>query len=191
KVQKGKPLVKPRPPSAPSADADALVVHIVARYLERRGDEYVPYDVRKVLGTRKGGNWGNLPSEDWVVLGKAQWAKLLRPGSVRAGASGALDRGVMAKVLTRCSPPTENTDLAKNRIDKQSLQARVESIKKGVVRARLEGQLRMKHPFYHKDDNNFVKASLVGYLEFDVGGKRIRSLQLVTDAARYGGAPDG
>jgi hypothetical protein len=132
-----------------------------------------------------------LPSEDWAVLSKAEWTKLLPSGEVRVGGSWVPDKKVTAKVLAHFYPPTENTDLAKNRIDKQSLQARVESIKKGVVRARLEGQLRMKHPFYHKDDSNFVEASLVGYLEFDVGGKRIRSLQLVTDAARYGGTVNG
>src|SRR5262249_51412968 len=129
-------------------------------------------------------------SESWVVLEKAQWAKLLPPGDsggVRLDASWELDREVMAKVMAHFYPPTENTDLAKNRIDRQSLRARVERIEKGVVRARLEGQLRMKHPFYHKDDKNFVEAGLVGYLEFDADRRGIRSLQLVTDGARYGG----
>src|SRR5262245_51391240 len=37
KVARGEALVKPKPPSAPSAGADALVLHVVARYLERRG----------------------------------------------------------------------------------------------------------------------------------------------------------
>jgi hypothetical protein len=187
KVKKGEALVKPKHPSPPQAGPNALVVHIVARYLERRGDECVPFDVKKVLGTKKAGNWGNLPSEDWLVLSKAEWTKLLPSGDVRPDASWELDKEVMAKVLTHFFPPTENTDLAKNRIDKQSLQARVESIERGVVRARLVGQLRMKHPFYHKNDNNFVEAGLVGYLEFDVGQRGIRSLQLVTDAAHYGG----
>ena len=45
----------------------------------------------------------------------------------------------------------------------------------------------MKHPFYHKDDNNFVEASLIGYLEFDAGKQGLRVLHLVTDDARYGG----
>src|SRR5262249_21364506 len=148
---------------------DALVLHVVARYLERRGDEYVPHDVKEVLGTRKAGNWANLPSEDWVVLSKSQWTKLLPPGDVRPDTSWEPHQEVAANVLRHFYPPTENTDLAKNRIDKQALQARVELIDKGVARARLEGRLRMKHPFYHEDDNNIVEASLVGYLEFDVG----------------------
>src|SRR5262245_1420488 len=187
KVTKGDPLVRPKPRSAPPAGADALVLHVVARYLERREGEYVPYDVKKVLGTKKAGNWGNLPSEGWVVLSKSQWTKLLPDSDVRRNTSWEPDREVVAKVLTHFYPPTENTDLAKNRIDRQALQARVESIEKGVARARLEGQLRMKHPFYHKDDKNFVETSLVGSLEFDAGKQGVRLLHLVTDDARYGG----
>jgi hypothetical protein len=186
KVAKGEPLVKPQPPSAPPADADALVLHIVARYLERRANDYVPHDVKDLLGTKKAHNWGNLPSEGWVVLSKSQWTKLLPGGEVRANTAWEPDKEVMASVLKHFYPPTENTDLAKNRIDEQPLQARIESIEKGVARARLEGRLKMKHPFYHKDDGNFVDAGLVGYLEFDVGKQGIRSLRLVTDAARYG-----
>ncbi|MBM4069058.1 MAG: hypothetical protein FJ271_08960 [Planctomycetes bacterium] len=186
KVAKGDALVKPSPPSAPPADADALVLHVVARYLERRGKDLVPHDVKEVLGTRKAGNWGNLPSEGWVVLSKPQWTKLLPPGDVAPNITWELDKKVTARVLNHFYPPTENTDLAKNRIDQQTLQARVEAIDKGVARARLEGRLRMKHPFYHKDDNYFVEADLVGYLEFDVGKQAVLSLRLVTDNGRYG-----
>jgi hypothetical protein len=113
--------------------------------------------------------------------------KLLPHADLRPADSWELDNEVMASVLTHFYPPTENTDLRKNRIEEQSLQARVESIEKGVMRARLDGKLRMQHSFYHNEDNNFVEASLVGYLEVDIGQKAIRSLQLVTDRARYGG----
>src|SRR5262249_11196996 len=59
KVAKGEALVKPKPPSAPQADEDALVLHIVARYLARQGDDYVPYDFKQILGTKKAHDWGN------------------------------------------------------------------------------------------------------------------------------------
>ena len=186
KTAKGDALVRPTPPSAPPAEADALVLHVVARYLERRGNDFVPHDVKQLLGTKKAHNWANLPSEGWVVLSRSEWTRLLSPGEVRLNASWEPDKEVVAKVLKHFYPPTEDTDLAKNRIDEQPLQARVEAIENGVARARVEGRLKMKHPFYHKDDNNFVEAGLVGYLEFDVGKQAIRSLRLVTDNARYG-----
>jgi hypothetical protein len=140
-----------------------------------------------VLGTKRAGNWGNLPSEAWVVLSKSQWTKLLPPGDVRPNATWEPDKTVAATLLNHFYPPTENTDLAKNRIDKQTLQGRVEAIDKDVARARLEGRLKMKHPFYHKDDKNFVEADLIGYLEFDVSKQNVHSLRLVTDKGRYGG----
>jgi hypothetical protein len=83
-------------------------------------------------------------------------------------------------------PSTENNDLKTNRIDRQTLRATVLSAKDGLVRARLDGFLKMKHPFYHKDDSNFVEAPLVGLTEFDAKHSRIRSFQLATDGATYG-----
>ena len=95
---------------------------------------------------------------------------------------------VTGKVLRHFYPPTENTDLGKNRLDEQALRARVESIREGVARARLEGRLRMKHSFYHKDTDEFVETRLVGFLEFEPGRDKVRSFRLVTDGATYGAA---
>jgi hypothetical protein len=197
KVGKGDPVVRPKPQSplreSVQAATDSLVLHLTARYLQRKGDDFVRFDTRSVLGSQKGGNWGDLPSEGWIVLSHSESLKLLPTGDattardIRAGTSWEPDRVVAAKLLNHFFPPTENTDLAKNRIDEQSLVVRVESVDNGVARARLEGRLKMKHPFYHKDDNNFVSANLVGYLDFEPGGLRIRSLRLVTDQATYGG----
>src|SRR5262249_47754512 len=145
-----------------------------------QGNEYVPFDVKGLVGTKKGGNWNNLPSEDWVVLSKAEWPKLLPPREVRLNAAWEPHKEVAGKVLQHFYPPTENTDPAKNRIDEQLLHARVVSMEQGVARARLDGKLRMKHPFYHKDDHNYVEAGLVGYLEFDVEKQGVRSLHLIT-----------
>ena len=45
----------------------------------------------------------------------------------------------------------------------------------------------MKHQFYpHKPDDNFVDATLVGYLDFDPATRQIKSFKLVTDQATYG-----
>jgi hypothetical protein len=186
KISKGETLVAPQPRSAPQADADDLVLHIVARYLRRRGNDFVPFDVKDSLGTRQAIGWGNLPSEEYIVLGKTEWSKLLPPGNVGPQTDWQLDRKTAGRILDHFYPPTENTDLARNRIDEQSLQAKVESIQGGLVWARLEGRFRMKHPFYHKDDNHVIAADLVGHLEFDAGSKRIRSLRLVTGQGTYG-----
>jgi hypothetical protein len=197
RAPKGKPVAKPAPQSvAPRADAGALVLHLAARYLVARDqpearkdidDDLVP--LRPALGAERSGQWNALPSEDWVVLKEAQWRRLLPEGPVRVGASWDLDREAAARLLTRFYPTTENNDLASNRIEEQALRGTVTSVKGGVVRARLEGALKMKHAFYPgREDTNRVEATLVGYVEFEQAGPRIRALSLVTDKATYGGS---
>src|SRR5207247_63718 len=99
KTVKGESLVPAKPHSAPAAHADALAVHVVARYLERRREEFVPLEAKSVLGTKKGGNWGSLPSEGWVILKKDEWSKLLPAGNVSVGAEWEPDAAALAKVL--------------------------------------------------------------------------------------------
>ncbi len=185
KVEEGKPLVKPVTQSvAPKTDADSLVLHLTARTLTRKADEWAP--VKPTLGETRSGGWGAFAVEDWIVLKKAEGSKLLPEGDASAGKSWDVDKEVAAKVLKHFYPSTENNNVAKNRIDEQQLRATVLSIKDGVVRARLDGVLKMKHPFYHKDDDNFVDATIVGVLDYDQATKKIRSLQLATDKATYG-----
>jgi len=185
KVPAGEPLLQPCCKSeAPKAEADSLVLHLTARYLERQGNDLVR--IQPTLGTARSGQWASLPSEDWIVLGRSEWSKLLPAGPLRAGQSWAWDRTVAARLLTHFYPPTENTDNGKNSIDEQVLKATVQSIQGGIVRARLEGRLRMKHPFYHRDTDEFVDASLVGILDFEAARPVVRSLRLVTQSATYG-----
>jgi hypothetical protein len=184
------PAAKPHSP-APSVSDGSLVLHIAARYLERKGDRCVPYDVKGVLGTKNGRNWANLPSQDWVVLSRPEWTSLLPRGEVRVNSTWNPSEDVIKKVLRHFYPPTENTELKTNRFETLVIHACVESIEHGIARARLEGRLRMKHPFYHKDDNNFVEAELVGYLGFNIATREITSLRLVTDSGRYGGGGNG
>jgi hypothetical protein len=197
KVPHDQPVLKPVPQSvAPKAKPDALVLHLTARYLVPRSqagarkdldDEYVPLE--PMLGSEKSGQWSALPSEDWIELRRAEWRKLLPVGHVVVGSSWDVDRALAAQLLTRCYPTTENNDLSTNRIDRQSLKATVVSVTDGVIRARIDGSLTMKHPFYPgKADKNFVEATLVGYIEFELDKPRIHTLRLITDKATYGGA---
>ena len=190
----GGPLVKPsRQSRRPEAEAGSIVLHLTARNLMRQGDELVP--VRTVLGETRSANWGSYPAENWIVLSSGEWHKLMPPAAgaqasrsptVTSGAAWDLDIEVAARFLTHFYPSTENNDVSKNRMEEQSLRATVLSVADGVVRARLDGSLRMKHPFYHKDDGNFVDAKLLGVFEFEPAVPRIRSLQLVTSRAVYG-----
>ena len=109
-------------------------------------------------------------------------------GKVTAGDSWDIDKGLASQLLTRFYPTTENNDLSTNRIDQQSLRATVVSIRDGLVHARIDGSLKMKHTFYPaREGQNFVSATIVGYLDFEPDKPRIRTLRLVTSSATYGG----
>jgi hypothetical protein len=194
KPPRGKPVVQPVVQSrAPTAKADSLVLHLTARYLAPRNPGNAPKDgeeefvrLQPALGKAESGQWTALPAEDWIVLERTEWLKLLPPGPVAAGVSWELDRDVGAKLLKRFYPATENNDLTTNRIDRQALKATIVSVKDGVARASIEGNFKMKHAFYPgKADDNFVEATILGYLDFEGDKPRIRSLKLATDKAAY------
>lgn len=198
KIPQGQLVVEPAAQStAPPAEPNSLVLHLTARYLAPRqqantrkvgDDDFVP--MKPPLGTAKAHGWSAVPAEDWIVLEQTEWSKLLPKGRVAVGDSWELDREVSAKILKRFYPASENNDLNTNRIDQQSLKATVVSIKHGMVQARIEGNLKMKHDFYpRKPDDNFVDATILGYLDFEQQKPRVRTLMLATEKAVYGRQP--
>jgi hypothetical protein len=168
-LKPGKPVVQPRPLSAaPPVKEGGLVLHLTARPL------------------KGGGSWGGV-SENWIVYSPEEVEKLLPSGKVKVGQTWPLDAKLAARLLTHFYPVTENNDVTKNRIEKQELTARVLSVADGVARARLDGELRMKHNFYHKDDGRTVVATFSGYLDVEVARGKLRAVRLATRQASYGG----
>lgn len=184
----GAPVVKPvGQAAAPRCDGGALALHLTSRYLRPQGNELVPLGAEANLGQTRHASWSAYASENWIVMTGAELAKLAPSGEVKIGQSWELDKDVIAKALNYFYPSTENNDVAKNRIDEQSARATIVSVQNGVARARVDGRLRMKHPFYHKDDDNAVNATFVGFMEF-APRSGITSLKLVTERATYGSA---
>ena len=174
KVREGKAVVPPATQSAPPTCApDSLVLHLTSRSLDGRGA------------------WSDFPVEDWIVLGRDEWEKLLPRSQVQVGDSWELDKRISVRLLTHFYPPTENNDVSKNRLERQSLKAAVVSVQNGVARARIEGELKMQHSFYHKEDGKVVEATVLGFIDFEPSSRSIRSFQLVTDKATYGGGTFG
>lgn len=185
KTKPGKPLAAPMVQSkTPPADAGALVLHLTARNLVKRGDDFVPAKTR--LGETRSGSWGAYPGEDWIVLSKAEWTKLLPAGAARVSATWEPDRAALAKLLLHFYPSSENNDVQTNRIEKQEAKATILAVKDGIATARLDGTLRMRHPFYHKEDGNAVEAAFVGIIEFDVNKGAVQALHVATERAVYG-----
>jgi hypothetical protein len=174
-------VIKPGPLPLAAPEPGALRLHIVARYLEQKAGKLV------ITGQGENrGNWSDSPGEDWVTLDRSQWMQFLPRGVAKAGDSWSIDPGVAALLWKHFYPPTEDNDLVNNRIESQSLRAEVVSVSGERGQIRLSGGLKMKHPFYHKQDDNFVNATVIGFLEFEGRPRRISSLKLVTEQASYG-----
>ena len=58
-----------------------------------------------------------------------------------------------------------------------------------MARARLDGDLRMRHPFYHKDTPDMVDATVVGYVDFEPAAQLVKGLKLTTAKATYQNRP--
>ena len=167
KVKEGKPLVKPTAQStAPMADADALVLHVVARE-ENQAQQWQAY-----------------PAENWLVFPKTEWSKLLPAGGAK---SFEIDGAIAKKLLTFFYPGTEDThsdQVDRNVIEKATIQATVLS----SSRIQLQASLKMLRPFYpgHPEHKPVpIEASAVGFV--DVAGSKITGFRMTTEKASFGG----
>jgi hypothetical protein len=169
----GKPLVEPKPQSAPpDHPKGSLVLHLAAR------------------GLGGGGSWDGT-AENWVVYSPDEVKKLLPPGKAEVGTTWEPDAKLVARLLVHVYPVTENNDPKKNEVREQALRGKVVAVAGGVAVARLDGRLVMRHDFYHKPDGKVVETGLVGYVEFEPAAGAVRSVRLVTDGATYGGGKFG
>src|SRR5262249_5338408 len=136
----------------PQTAADAVVLHLTARWLEPKEGEYVPE--RMELGRSDNYHNHGVPAENWIVLERGQWTKFLGSGAVQVGSSWAIDPQATAELFKHMYPPTEDNDVTRNRIDEGTLRATVVATDGGVVRALLDGTLTMKHRFFTEDNND-------------------------------------
>jgi hypothetical protein len=172
-IKPGKPVVEPRPQSAPPSHPEgSLILHLAAR------------------GLGGGGSWPGT-AENWIVYNPDELKRMLPNGPVKPGTSWEPDARLAARLLVHVYPVTENNDPSKNDIREQSLRAEVIEVKDGVALARLTGRLVMRHDFYHKPDGKVVETGLLGYVEFEPTTGKVRTFRLVTDGATYGGGKFG
>jgi RNA polymerase sigma factor (sigma-70 family) len=181
----GAPLVKPATLSRASASRpDDLVLHLVARYVDATGG------VEKTRGT-----YHEYPAENWLVFSGAESSRLLPRETPRVGLEWTPAPDVAAKILVHCYPLTHDVlrdDSARSKVERTALRGRVVSVRGGLARARLDGELRLTRTFYenppptHRAD--LLEARIAGFVDFEPSG-RVVSLQLTTERATYGSAP--
>ncbi len=181
----GAPLVQPAPQSrAPSYRPDDLVLHLVARYVDAGGG------LEKNRTT-----YHEFPAENWLVLGRSEGKRLLPAEEPRVGLEWTPAPDLAAKILIHFYPVTHDClrdDAARSKVERAALRARVVSLRDGIARARLEGEVRLSRYFYdappptHRPE--LLEAQVLGFLDFEPSG-RIVSLKMTTERAAYGPAP--
>ncbi len=168
-LKPGKPIVTPRPQSMPpKVNSGEMVLHLTARY--------APSD----------GAWKLLPSEDWIALKQDEWKKLVPKKDAKVGDTWNIDTELVTTILSNFYPPTSNRDPKTNKIYNPAMKATVVSVSDGVVRVRLDSDLRMKHRFLPiQDDNHHVEAKVVGYVDWDSAKGDFKDLRMVTEVGTY------
>lgn len=170
-VTAGEPVVPARPQSQrPACEADCLALHLTARSLDGRGA------------------WSEFPVENWIVLSPAEQKEFAgNRESVKRGDTWTIAPEVAQKLLTHFYPATENNDVSKNKFLEQKLALRVVSAEGNRARARVEGNFRVEHSFYHKPDGKVAQGTVIGFVDFNPREGRVLELNVVTDTATYGG----
>ena len=170
----GPPAFAPHPGSvAPAAPPDSLVFHLVAR-------------------AEAGGSWHEFPSENWIVLSRAEWTGLLPPEPVvERNSSWKATHDAAAKLLAGFYPQTEEIAPGpRSRVDQAELRMTVTTLQDGVARARIEGSVKLMHSFYpKKPHDDFATAQVMGFMDFLPREGRIQRLRLVTSKAEYVNQP--
>jgi tetratricopeptide (TPR) repeat protein len=108
-VSAGEPIIAPHSQSPrPDCADDAVVLHLTSRYLVPRNStearqgvdgELVPLDASR-LGGERSGQWSALPSEDWFVLQRDEWTRLLPKDRVAVGDTWQVDEQLAETLLT-------------------------------------------------------------------------------------------
>jgi hypothetical protein len=193
KAPAGETLVAPKTLSVPPKDrsADSLTLHVVTRYLTADGQRCpCPTEFDPILDAKTMSNRiraaSQLPAEKWFVLSPAEWASFVGPPDAQLGTSWDLDSEVLSKLIHHFYPPSENNDLSRNRILHQSLRGTVISVQDKTMRIRLDGAMKLKHPFVRIiEDDLCAECGFVGYIDVDRASRRVDSLYMVSVKGTY------
>jgi hypothetical protein len=171
----GGPLTSPVPQDAAPAVGGHLL-HVTSRYLDRKGQ--VEQGMK---------DYHAFPAEEWIELSPADEAALVSNPAAPLHASWSVDLALAARILSRVYPLTGNMiDPEKNQIQAAGLRATVIAGRRDTAWIRLDGRVAMDHAFMADRDHRSVESAVTGYIEYNRGAKKIRSLRLITDAAVYG-----
>jgi hypothetical protein len=173
-LKPGPPAIKPHPTSRPPASVppDSLIIHLVSRALN-------------------GGSWHEFPSENWIILSAAEAGQLMPPGHVTSKQTWNIPQPVAVKLAEWVYPQNEEkTGVNRSRVDQAEFRMTAATVEGSLVRARIDGKIRLWHSFYPGAQNeqnaqDFAISDLTGYMDFDSVQHRIQRLRIVTKKGEY------
>jgi hypothetical protein len=135
------------------------------------------------------GSWHEFPSENWIVLSRSEWSQLLPAATAVPNVSWEVPRPVALKLAEWVYPQNEEkTQVNRSRVDVATFRMTVVTLEGGLARARIDGKVRLKHAFYPGGQNeDYADSELLGFVDFDVTGRNVKRLRLVTTKATYAG----
>jgi hypothetical protein len=169
----GAPAIMPHATSRPPAVTDdSLVIHLVSRSFA-------------------GGSWHEFPAENWIVLSRPEWSGLLPDGPVPLKSSWTVPQAVASRLAEWVYPQNEErTGKNRSRVDAAVFSMTAVTVQSNLVRARIQGKIRLMHSFYPGGaSQDFAISELNGYMDFDTAQHRIQRLRIVTTKADYAGTP--
>lgn len=172
---RGKPLRHASLSDASAPEPRGLAIHVTARYLGHTG--LMMDDVLHAF-----------PTEAWITFNERETDSLLPPRGAREGATWKLPSEVARKLFHEFYPPSEVSSPELTQVEAQSLTGRLEVMGETHALVRLEGAFRLRHPWWNAEDEKYVEASVVGFVEMDPRTRGIQWFRLVTYDASYCGA---
>ena len=172
-VAPGGPAVKPHPQShPPAAPADSLVIHLLARAFTN-------------------GEWHNFPAENWIILKQDEWSQLLPAGEAAPKATWTVPKPLAVRLAEWVYPASEEkTGVNRSRVDQADFRLTTVTVEGGLARARIDGKIRLLHSFYPGGQaQDFAVSELTGFMDFNIGERRIQRLRIVTTKAHYNDTP--
>jgi len=169
----GPPVFAPHPQvPVPKVEPGAPAIHLVARRPEH-------------------GSWAEFPSENWIVLSRDEWDRILPPQGAALKSTWQIPAPIAVKLAEWLYPQAEDaTRKNRSRVDMADFRLTLVTLEGPLARARIEGRTNVFHSFpTFKISQDYATAELIGYADFDLAAHQVQRFRMVVKKGDYFGMP--
>jgi hypothetical protein len=175
------PLAKVDPHFTRSAPAGSLILNVYTRILDHDADQQLCRGTCSKAG-------GDRAARDHLWIPEAEW-KALIPSGAKAGDVLPVPKKLLLRVIrfhlmdnTRGEPPIWKRD----EVRAGSMTVTVETVSAKEIKLRLDGTALLATAKDPKEASRGFDARLLGYIEYNVANKMIRSFDLIAVGDHWG-----